>query len=463
MTWAPVQLHAGSDLRRLGGVLALDGLLLLVVLLAANPPHRPATVARVALAPGPGPLRAATLFAGLAPQSPPLEPTDLPGEGPVIALALRMPEPEAALKPDPMPLIVSAGDPPEPPALRPEQTSLDDPARLAAAVLDPALPVSSVERVIADAVPLPVDVDPIPSMAPSESFAVKPALPERLPEQLALVAGTLVVAEAAPEIQAPAAPQPVSAKHEDLLADRVAQPNMAYQDELADALVLVSLADSWERPDPAERFVAPPPVITRQIRPPADPLAADPQKDQFVNTLIPLINEANSRILADRGRLLQLEDAQFLARLREEYHAPQGGMEELLRRVDVVPPSLAIAQAAQESGWGALREPQAAPRSLFGQMVERRLAHFSDATAAVAAYIGNLNSHNAYGEFRAERARLRAAGRQIEGETLVSYIQRYSERGMDYVNSVKDLIDWNKLGTYDRAHWDDRVAATARD
>jgi hypothetical protein len=171
MTWAPVQLDAGSDLRRLGGVLALDGLLLLVVLLAAHPPQRPATIARLALAPGPGPLRAASLFAGLAPQSPPLDPTDLPGEGPVIALAIRMPEPEPVLKPDPMPLIVSAGDPPEPPELRPELASPVDRAQLASAAIDPALPLPSAERVIADAAPLPADVAPVVSMAPSTSVA----------------------------------------------------------------------------------------------------------------------------------------------------------------------------------------------------------------------------------------------------------------------------------------------------
>ncbi len=478
MTWPPAQRNAGSDFRRLGGVLALDGLLLLVVMLAANPPPKQAAVSRVALlsGTGPGPLRAAELFAGLAPQSPPLEPTDLPGEGPLIALALRLPEHDAVLKPEPMPLIVSANGPPEPPELRPELAPLDDAAELAAApaAYAAALP-SGTEQVAADLVALPADDAPIASATPAEHGTDKPAMPDRVPDQLALAAAPLPQAQAMIDIQPPAEPLPALNKHEDVAVARIDQPNMAYQEDVAEALMLVSLEGSWERPDPNAPSVALPPVISHLAKPPPDPLAADPQKDQFVNALMPLINEANSRILADRERLLHLaadtkamralsnEDAQFLARLREEYHAPQGGLDELLRRVDVVPPSLAIAQAAQESGWGALKEPHAAPRSLFGQMVERRLAHFEDATSAVAAYIGNLNSHNAYGEFRAERARMRAAGRLIEGQTLVSYIQRYSERGMDYVNSVKGLIDWNNLGTYDRAHWDDRATASARD
>lgn len=479
MTWPPVQRTAGTDVRRLGGVLALDGLLLLVVMLAANPPPKQAAISRVALlsGTGPGPLRAAALFAGLAPQSPPLEPTDLPGEGPLIAVALRLPEHDTAQKPEPMPLIVSANGPPEPPELRPEHAPLNDAAELATAptAFAAALP-SGTEPVMAEAVPLPVDDAPVASATPAENGEAKPALPERLPDPLALAAAPLPQAQALIDIQPPAEPLSGLNSHEDVAIARIDQPKMAYQEDVADALMLVSLEGSWERPDPTAPVVMPPPpVISHLAKPPPDPLAADPQKDQFVNALMPLINEANSRILADRERLVRLaadtkatrglsnDDAQFLARLREEYHAPQGGLDELLRRVDVVPPSLAIAQAAQESGWGSLKEPHAAPRSLFGQMVQRRLAHFEDATSAVAAYIGNLNSHNAYGEFRAERARMRAAGRLIEGQTLVGYIQRYSERGMEYVNSVKGLIDWNKLGTYDQAHWDDRAAATARD
>jgi Bax protein len=134
--------------------------------------------------------------------------------------------------------------------------------------------------------------------------------------------------------------------------------------------------------------------------------------------------------------------------------------------VDVVPPSLALAQAAEESGWGTSRFASVG-NSLFGQRVWKRGAgmtpaerdtrarfevrKFAKLESSVAAYIHNLNSHAAYRGFRDERAAMRDARRPRHGEALVVHLERYSERGTDYVESLRTIIRDNNFGRFDSA------------
>ncbi|WP_114395478.1 glucosaminidase domain-containing protein [Oleisolibacter albus] len=210
--------------------------------------------------------------------------------------------------------------------------------------------------------------------------------------------------------------------------------------------------------------------------------SSDDRKAVFVKTMLPLILLANERIEADRDRLSKLhqiresgqalapQDRLWLADLAERYGVEVEGevdTKDLLKRVDIVPPSLALAQAAEESGWGTSRFAQKA-NVLFGQLTWKaedagvtprnrqpgqthRYRAFDDPKASVEAYIHNLNTHRAYEGFRRLRASLRTHGKPLDGVQLVSTLERYSERGADYVHTLQRLIRSNKLADFDQA------------
>jgi Bax protein len=133
----------------------------------------------------------------------------------------------------------------------------------------------------------------------------------------------------------------------------------------------------------------------------------------------------------------------------------------LLQRVDVVPVSLVLAQAAKESAWGRSRFAREG-NNLFGEwcftagcgMVPRRresgktheVETFPSVRAAVASYIHNLNSHPSYRMLRSIRASLREAGKPLNGLALARGLEAYSAQGSDYVASVRDIIRKNRLG-----------------
>lgn len=200
----------------------------------------------------------------------------------------------------------------------------------------------------------------------------------------------------------------------------------------------------------------------------------DQRKQVFVKMLLPLILLENERLLADRERLLALraqtqagktptpQDQRWIDALVERYglsdSKPRNLIEELLRRVDAVPPSLAIGQAAIETGWGTSRPAQRG-RAMFGQMVfygegekavsvVRRFEHLAH---AVEAYALNLNTHKAYARFRAKRAEMRTRNATVDGYELALALSSYSERKMDYVRDVRGIIRANRLRPLDTA------------
>lgn len=197
--------------------------------------------------------------------------------------------------------------------------------------------------------------------------------------------------------------------------------------------------------------------------------AADREtKELFVGALLPLLLHVNEDILRDRGRVLQLQDlvrqGQFLtladriwlAGLAERYRVDDLNFTELLDRIDVIPPSMALAQAAVESGWGTsslARDRNA----LFGQVAvsstpdARRYVHFGQLRDSAEAYASNLNTNGAYAEFRRLRAAARAAGEQPSGYDLLAGIRRYSELGQGYINFVRGVIVDNDLASFDQA------------
>lgn len=202
------------------------------------------------------------------------------------------------------------------------------------------------------------------------------------------------------------------------------------------------------------------------------------RKALFIKLTLPLVLRVNEAILHVRERIVALRDREaagaaptpaerlWLASVADRYAVDDLDYDRLLTAVDIVPPSLAIAQAAEESGWGTSRFARHG-NALFGQRVYRRdgrnmvpmalgsearfrVRKFDSLLTSVASYARNLNSHFAYEEFREERARMRRAGR-IDGYGLAGFLQRYSERGDAYVASIRGIIRVNGLLQLDTA------------
>jgi Bax protein len=209
---------------------------------------------------------------------------------------------------------------------------------------------------------------------------------------------------------------------------------------------------------------------------------SDERKAVFVKTLLPLILLTNEQIDKDRQRLQRLvaqkaaghgwavPDKRWLAELAERYGLNADGeinVRALLQRVDVVPVSLALAQAAEESGWGTSRFAEKG-NALFGELTwnnehqgivprnrrqgeTHRFRAFEDPKASIESYIHNLNTHRAYTQFRQMRAGLRSQGKALDGMQLATALVSYSERGSDYVRTIRSLIRVNMLADFDNA------------
>ncbi len=197
------------------------------------------------------------------------------------------------------------------------------------------------------------------------------------------------------------------------------------------------------------------------------------RKDMFVTMVLPLVLRANAEIAAERERLLEIkahadagqnlgpDERLWLSMISERYDTTD--MAALVRRVDVVPPSLALAQAAEESGWGTSRFAVAG-NALFGQRGDGLLARgdddtkvrsYSNLSDAVRSYALNLNTHRAYKTFRDARAAARAKGEAIDGYHLAQTLGRYSELGANYVQNLRRIMRMNRFTELDKARLGD--------
>jgi len=209
------------------------------------------------------------------------------------------------------------------------------------------------------------------------------------------------------------------------------------------------------------------------------------KKQIFFRALAPLVLLSNESIRSDRARLAALRaagpdarsarDDAWLSELAYRYGVTTSSdtavslaeVEELWTRVDTIPVSLALSQAAEESGWGTSRFA-AQGNAIFGQWTwgpqamkpkEQRaklgnygIRAFDAPFESVAAYMLNLNSHPAYAKLRAKRADLRAKGEKPTGWVLAETLDKYSERGAEYVKSLHSLMRVNRLADTDKAH-----------
>ncbi len=133
------------------------------------------------------------------------------------------------------------------------------------------------------------------------------------------------------------------------------------------------------------------------------------------------------------------------------------------RRVDVIPVSLLLAQGALESAWGTSRFAQKA-NNLFGQWcfktgcglvplsrnvgTTHEVAKFITVNAAIRAYLLNLNRLNTYQQLRLIREQLRQANKPLTGKALAAGLERYSERGEEYIKEIRSVINYNKLEVF---------------
>lgn len=217
----------------------------------------------------------------------------------------------------------------------------------------------------------------------------------------------------------------------------------------------------------------------------ADVKHATDRKDVFLRVMLPLILEANERVQQQRAQLLVIDaklaagqalSGEQRARLQAiagEYGVDADRTDLLLRRVDAVPPSLALAQAAIESGWGTSRFVLEG-NAVFGQWAwgdeeglvplgredgkSHKIKSFQLLTDSVRAYVHNLNTHNAYRAFREKRLILRAEGKQLTGIALVPMLTAYSELKGRYLDLLRTIISANDLQPLDGARLHDGPA-----
>jgi Bax protein len=215
------------------------------------------------------------------------------------------------------------------------------------------------------------------------------------------------------------------------------------------------------------------------------------RKAFFFKAVLPLILQVNEETLKDRRRLWSLRykaslgqplsatDRIWLAMMSERYKDKKtkggvaGKLARLLVKVDIIPPSLALAQAAEESGWGGSRFAREG-NAIYGQWtwnsengltpLERedgkthKIRVFPSILDSVRAYVRNLNTHRSYRGLRLARAALRRIGAPLDGMVLAGRLGSYSVRGSKYVKTIRALIDANKLRRLDDARLQDGKA-----
>jgi Bax protein len=190
-------------------------------------------------------------------------------------------------------------------------------------------------------------------------------------------------------------------------------------------------------------------------------------KQTFFKMVLPLALKVNEEILADRHQLLLVqkqilvgrklsEDQQtWLAELAARYDAPPDDVPGLVRRVDAISPAMALAQSAEESGWGRSRFALKG-NALFGQRTwdrgsgivpQRRddggrheVRAFPSLLDSVRSYARNLNGHPAYGDFRVRRAEMRARDGRLDPYSLIETLTAYSERREHYVQTIQKIL-----------------------
>ena len=195
------------------------------------------------------------------------------------------------------------------------------------------------------------------------------------------------------------------------------------------------------------------------------------KKETFIKIVLPLIVAENERILADRQKLLILSEKKFTTDLEKqwirqkllEYKVKKGDLKKLIKRMDIIPTSIALAQAAKESGWGTSRFALEG-NAIFGQWTwsgqgiapldresnkNHKILKFPILRASVKAYQNNLNTHKSYLKFRQKRLDLREKKVKISGLQLTETLNNYAQTGSEYTKILNQIIRQNRLSDFE--------------
>ena len=197
------------------------------------------------------------------------------------------------------------------------------------------------------------------------------------------------------------------------------------------------------------------------------------RKELFIQIILPLVIKENNNIKRDRIKLFGVlnkskntnNEKNWLEKKFKQYGVTNKDLSTLKIRLDEIPISMAIAQAAKETGWGTSRFAQEG-NALFGQWTwtgegikpagadddsTHKVMKFKVLQASVKAYHRNLNTHSSYKEFRSARAQLRDEGKELDSLILTKYLDRYAETGKEYVKILQQIINQNQLTDFDDA------------
>ncbi len=197
------------------------------------------------------------------------------------------------------------------------------------------------------------------------------------------------------------------------------------------------------------------------------------KKNLFIQIILPLILEENNRIKLNRIKLFSIlnrsnntdTEKKWLNKKFKQYGVVKKDLSTLKIRMDIIPVSLAIAQAAKETGWGTSRFALEG-NALFGQWTwsgegikpaksdsnaTHKIMKFKILQSSVRAYQRNLNTHSSYKQFRMARAELRDNKRILDSLILANYLDKYAETGKEYIKALKKIIEQNNLTDFDDA------------
>jgi len=195
------------------------------------------------------------------------------------------------------------------------------------------------------------------------------------------------------------------------------------------------------------------------------------RKNLFIKIILPLVLEENNRIIINRKKLFTIlnknknskDEIKWLNKKFKQYGVVNKDLATLKVRMDIIPVSLAIAQAAKETGWGTSRFAIEG-NALFGQWTwsgegikpagadtnaTYKVMKFNVLKASVRAYQRNLNTHSSYKKFRFIRAQLRDDNKKLDSLKLAEYLDNYAQTGTEYTKVLKQIIQQNQLKDFD--------------
>ena len=196
------------------------------------------------------------------------------------------------------------------------------------------------------------------------------------------------------------------------------------------------------------------------------------KKETFIKIVLPLVVAENDKILDDKIKLKRItskkmtsdKEKSWLRLKLREYKVKNSDMVELNKRMDIIPVSIALAQAAKESGWGTSRFALEG-NAIFGQWTwtgqgieplnkgkneGHKILRFPILRASVKAYKNNLNTHRGYSEFREKRHNIRKRNKSIRGLDLTDTLDKYAQTGKEYTDILEQIIKQNDLSDFEK-------------